>query len=165
MLTGSYKSCLQQVKAAERYKRRVEYHLEKVRKHHSLLPIRFHFFFRILSNVYVGSMFRMRRLHLTRSCASSPDNSLSEKSFLMLSNHPRFGLPVLLFAGTSITITLLPTYSSSLLNTFSFTVYPKRKQSFISVRNLCRNPTYFCIQLYFIANNLRRMVMVFKRPQ
>ena len=143
MLTGSYKSCLQQVKAAERYKRRVEYHLEKVRKHHSLLPIQFHFVFRILSNVYMGSMFRMRRLHLTWSCASSSDNSLSEKSFLRLSNHPRFGLPVLLFAGT--TITILPAYSSSLLNTFSFTVYPKRKQSFISVRNLCRNSTYFCI--------------------
>ena len=59
----------------------------------------------------------MRRTHLTRSCASSPDNSLSDKSFLMLSNHFRFDLPVLLFPGTSITTTLMPTYSSSLLNT------------------------------------------------
>ena len=33
----------------------------------------------------------------------------------MLSNHLRFGLPLLLFPGTS--ITLLPTYSSSLLDT------------------------------------------------
>ena len=32
----------------------------------------------------------MRRLHLTRSCASSPD-----KSFLKLSNHLCFGLPLL----------------------------------------------------------------------
>ena len=31
----------------------------------------------------------------------------------MLSNHLRFGLPLLLFPGTSIAITLLPTYSSS----------------------------------------------------
>ena len=74
-------------------------------------------FFRILSHICVVSMFLMRRLHLTRSCASSPDSSLSDKSFLMLSNHLRFGLPLLLFPGTSITITLLPTYSSSLLNT------------------------------------------------
>ena len=56
---------------------------------------------------------------LTRSCASSPDNSFSDKSFLILSNHLRFGLPLLLFPGTSITITLLPTCSSSLLNTFN----------------------------------------------
>ena len=35
------------------------------------------FFFRILSHFYVGSMFLTRRLHLARSCASSPDNSLS----------------------------------------------------------------------------------------
>ena len=59
----------------------------------------------------------MRRLHLARSCASSLDNSLSDKSFPMLSNHLRFGLPLLLFPGTSVAITLLPTYSSSLLNT------------------------------------------------
>ena len=59
----------------------------------------------------------MRRLHFARSCASSPENSLSDKSFLMLSNHLRYGLPLLLFPGTSIATTLLPTYSSSLLNT------------------------------------------------
>ena len=35
----------------------------------------------------------------------------------MLSSHLRFGLPLLLFHGTSIVITLLPKYSSSLLNT------------------------------------------------
>ena len=35
----------------------------------------------------------------------------------MLSNHLRFGLPLLLFPGTSIPITLFPTYSSSLLET------------------------------------------------
>ena len=75
------------------------------------------FFFRILSHFHVGSMFRMTRLHLTRSCSSSTDNSLPDKSFLMLSNHVRFGLPLLFFPGTSIAITLLPTYSSSPLNT------------------------------------------------
>ena len=48
------------------------------------------FFFRILSHFYVGSMFLMRRFHLTRFCASSPDSFLSNKSFLMLSNHLEF---------------------------------------------------------------------------
>ena len=69
--------------------------------------------FIIFSHFYVGSMCLMRRLHLARSCVSSLDNSLSDKSFLMLSNHLRFGLPLLLFPGTSIAITHLPTYSSS----------------------------------------------------
>ena len=55
--------------------------------------------------------------HWTRSCASSADNYyLSNKSFLMLSNNLRYGLPLLPFPGTSIIITLLPTYSSYLLN-------------------------------------------------
>ena len=76
------------------------------------------FYIVIPSHFYVESMFRIR--HLTRSCASSADNSLSDKSFLMLSNHLCFGLPLLLFLGTSITITLLPTYFSSLLNTISY---------------------------------------------
>ena len=44
------------------------------------------YFFCILSHFYVGSMCLMRRLYLARSCASSPDNSLCDKSFLMLSN-------------------------------------------------------------------------------
>ena len=57
-----------------------------------------------------GAMFLMRRLHLTRSCAFSPDRPLFNKSFLMLSNHHSFGLPLLLFSGTSITITLSPTF-------------------------------------------------------
>ena len=76
-----------------------------------------HFFFFIFSHFYVGSMCLMRRLHLGRSCASSPDNPLSDKSFLMLSNHLRFGLPLLPFPGTSIPITLFPKYSSSLPET------------------------------------------------
>ncbi len=71
----------------------------------------------------------MRCLHLSRSCASSADNSLSYESFPMLSNHIRFGLTLLLFPGTSFTITLLPTCSSSLnacpyhfnLSTFLYT--------------------------------------------
>ena len=80
------------------------------------ISINFFFFF-IFSHFYVGSMCLMRRLHLGRSCASSSDNPLSDKSFLMLSSHLRFGLPLLLFPGTSIPITLFPTYSSSLLET------------------------------------------------
>ena len=73
--------------------------------------------FLIFSRFYVGSMCLMRRLHLARSCASSLDNYLSDKSFLVISNHLRFGLPLFLFPVISIAITLLPTYSSSLLNT------------------------------------------------
>ena len=49
--------------------------------------------------------------------ALPPLTIFSDKSFLMLSNHLRFGLPLFLSPGTSITITLLPTYSSSHLNT------------------------------------------------
>ena len=68
----------------------------------------------------------MRRLHLTQFCTSSPDNSLSDKSFLMLSYHLLLGLPLLLSPGISIPITLLPrllpTYSSSLLNTCPYHV-------------------------------------------
>ena len=56
-------------------------------------------------------------IHWTRSCPYSPENSLSNKSFLMLSNLLCFGLPLLLFPGTSITITIFPTHSSSLLKT------------------------------------------------
>ena len=53
-------------------------------------PTQFYFF----SHFYMGSMHVIECLHWTRSCASSPDNSLSDKSFLMLSNHLRFGLPL-----------------------------------------------------------------------
>ena len=87
---------------------------------HSMLPCFtriFFFFFFIFSHFYVGSMCLVRRLHLDRSCASSSDNPLSDKSFLMLSIHLRFGLPLLLFPGTSIPNTLFPAYSSSLLET------------------------------------------------
>ena len=64
------------------------------------------FFFRIFSHFCVGSMCLMRRLHLARSCASSPDSYISDQSFLMLSNHLRFDLPLLFSpAGTSIPIT------------------------------------------------------------
>ena len=75
------------------------------------------FFFLVFSHFYVRSLCLMRRLHLARSCASAPDNSLSDKSFLMLSNQLLFGLHLLLFSGTSIPITLFPTCSSSVLNT------------------------------------------------
>ncbi len=66
----------------------------------------------------------MRCLHLTRSCASSPDNSLFEKSFLMLSNHLLFGLPLLLFSCTSVTITrlsILLLFSTHAHNTSTYT--------------------------------------------
>ena len=62
----------------------------------------------LFSHFYVGSMCLMRRLHLARSCVSSLDNSLSDKSFLMLSNHLRFGLPLLLFPGSNISYTRWP---------------------------------------------------------
>ena len=42
----------------------------------------------IIMSFFVGSMFLMRRLHLTRSCATSRDNSFSDKSFLMLFIQP-----------------------------------------------------------------------------
>ena len=58
----------------------------------------------------LGSMFLMIRLHLTRSCASSPDNSFSDKSFLVLSNHFRFGLPLLLFMEPTHTLVPASTY-------------------------------------------------------
>ena len=74
----------------------------------------FFLFFFIFSHFYVGSMCLVRRLHLGRSCATSSDNPLSDKSFLMLSNHLRIGLPLLLFTGTSIPITLFPTYSRNM---------------------------------------------------
>ena len=73
--------------------------------------------FLIFSHFYVGSVCLMRLLHLARYYVSSFDNSFSDQSFPMVSIHLRFGLPLLLFPGTSIPITLLPTYSSSLHNT------------------------------------------------
>ena len=75
------------------------------------------FFFCIFSHFYVGSMCLVKRLHLGRSCAYSLDNSLSHKSSLMLYNHSHYCVHLLLFPGTSIPITPLPTHSSSLLNT------------------------------------------------
>ena len=62
-----------------------EYTGEKA--HGSYVPSHKFYFFRILSHVYMEWMCLMRRLQLARSCTSSPDNSLSDKSFLMLSNH------------------------------------------------------------------------------
>ena len=84
----------------------------------------------------MGSLFLIRRLHLTRYCASSPDNSLSDKSFLMLSNHLRFGLPLLLFPGISIAITLLPTHSFSVLNTGASQCMPIPLQPLLIVPSL-----------------------------
>ena len=78
----------------------------------------------------------VRRLHLVRSCASSLDNSLSDKSFLVLSNHLRFGLRLLLFPGTSIAMTLLPTYSYSLLNTCQYHI------NLLSCTFLAISPTF-----------------------
>ena len=50
-----------------------------------------------LTSFHMPSLLLMSRLRLTPSCASSPDNSLSDKSSMMLSNHLRFGLRLLLF--------------------------------------------------------------------
>ena len=76
------------------------------------------FFFSIHFHLYVGSMFDMRRLHLAESCASYLDSPLSDMSVPVLSiQPPHIGLPRLLFTCTSITITLLPIYYSSRLNT------------------------------------------------
>ena len=61
------------------------------------------FFFHILSIFYVWSMFLMSRLRWTRSCASSPESSLSPTSrswCKLYSIHLRSGLPLLLFPGT-----------------------------------------------------------------
>ena len=58
-----------------------------------------HFFFRIFSHFYVGSVFLMRHLHFIRFCASSPESSLSDKSLLMLCNHLHSELPLLLLPG------------------------------------------------------------------
>ena len=74
----------------------------------------------------------MSRLHFAWSCASSPDNSLSDKSFLMLSSHLRFGLPLLLLPGTSVTITILPTYSSPFFNTCPYHFY-QRSCTFLDI--------------------------------
>ena len=87
----------------------------------------------------------MRRLHWTRSCASSLDNFRSDKSFLMLSNHLRFGLPLLLFPGTTITIS--PIYSS-LLNTCPYHFNP------LSCAFLDISPTFKPYN-YFIPNSVQ----------
>ena len=59
-------------------------------------PMHFFFFsFRTLSHFYVGSVFLKRDASIELG-RSSPDNSLSGKSFLMFLNHRRFGLPLLL---------------------------------------------------------------------
>ena len=63
----------------------------------------------ILSHFYVVSMFLMRSPRLTRPCASSPDNYLSDNTFLVSSNHNRFSLPLLLLSATPVTVTLFPT--------------------------------------------------------
>ena len=72
------------------------------------------FFCRTLSHFDVGSVFLMGCLHLTRSCASSPDSYISDKSFLVLSYHTRFHLSLLLFPGNAIIITCLSTHYSLL---------------------------------------------------
>ena len=49
----------------------------------------------------------MRRLHLSRSCASFPDSPFSDKYFLMMSNQHGFDLPLLLFSGASTILSAL----------------------------------------------------------
>ena len=55
----------------------------------------------------MGSMIHMRRLHLSRSCASFPDSPFSDKYFLMMSNQHGFDLPLLLFSGASTILSAL----------------------------------------------------------
>ena len=54
------------------------------------------------------------RCQLIRHCVSSPDSYIADKCFLVLSNHLRFGHPLLLFHGTSIY------HHHSLAHTFFF---------------------------------------------
>ena len=65
---------------------------------------------------YVGSIWDDSRLHAARSYTSSPDGPFSLRSSFTQSAHLFFSPPLLLPC-TSISITLLPTYSSSLLTT------------------------------------------------
>ena len=83
-----------------------------------VFPVFFFLFFRIFSHFYVWSMFLMRRLLLNLVLRFLPWQLyyISDKSFLMLCNHLRIGFPLLIFSGTSITITLLPTYYVSWRN-------------------------------------------------
>ena len=79
-------------------------------------------------------------LKLNRSCVSSADSSLSDKPFLMLSNHIRFGLPLLL-PGTSV--------NSS--NELMFTI--------LLIRRIIKLIVLYCIVLYlhhhhFVAHKL-----------
>ena len=55
----------------------------------------------------MGSMIHMRRLHLSRSCASFPDSPFSDKYFLMMANQHGFDLPLLLFSGASTILSAL----------------------------------------------------------
>ena len=68
----------------------------------------------LFSHVYVGSMFLTAFLYLARWYTSSSDSCLSLRFSFTQSIHLRFGLPLRLLPRTSISITLLPTYSSSL---------------------------------------------------
>ena len=65
----------------------------------------------------------MRRLDLARSCAPSPDNSLSDlsRSWWTLSNHLRFGLPLLFTRHVHHSLERLPTHSSSLYMPIRYT--------------------------------------------
>ena len=76
----------------------------------------FIFFFRIFSHFYVQGRFVLWDASISPGLARPPLTILSDMSLLMLSNHLRFSLPLPLSPGTPIAITLLPTYSSSLLN-------------------------------------------------
>ena len=108
------------------------------------------FFFRVPSHFNMGSMSLMRLLHLTRSCASSPDSSLSVKLFLRLSNHLRMCRPLLRFSGTSININLLPTYSSSHLNTCPYH-FNLLSCSFLDISPTCAMPVFIS---FLILSNL-----------
>ena len=114
-------------------------------------------FFRILSHLCGVDVSYETRLHLTRSCASSPDNSLSDKSFLMSSNHLHFGLPLLLFPGTYIilfpgtyiTISLLPTYIC-----LFFSIHAHTTSAYLDISPTFVVPLVFFLYKYKVSTKL-----------
>ena len=91
----------------------------------------------------------MRRLQWTRSCASSPDNSLSDNFFSMLSNHLRFGLALLLFPGTYISITRLP-----ILILFSIHAHTTSTYTFLHFLDILSTFVFLLIRSFLLLSSL-----------
>ena len=94
-------------------------------------------------------MFLVRRLQWTRSCASSPYNSLSDNLFWMLSNHPHFGLPLLLFPCTSVTITRL-----SILLLFSTHAHTTSTYTFLHFLDILSTFVFLLLRSFLILCSL-----------